>query len=34
MDPWWNGADCLISVQKLATLAVGYLKDGRLSETA
>jgi hypothetical protein len=33
-DPWWNGADYLISVQTLAVLAVGYLKDGRLSERA
>jgi hypothetical protein len=34
MDPWWNRADYLISVQKLAILAMGYLKDGRISETA
>jgi hypothetical protein len=34
MDPWRNGADYSISVQKLAVLAVGYLKDGRISETA
>jgi hypothetical protein len=26
MDPWWNGAGYLISVQKLAILAVEYLK--------
>jgi hypothetical protein len=33
MDSWWNGAHYLIFRWKLASLAVEYLKDGRLSET-
>jgi hypothetical protein len=33
MDSWWTGVDYLFSVQKLTILAVGCLKDGRLSKT-
>jgi hypothetical protein len=33
MDSWWNGADYLCSIQKLAILAVECLRDGRPSET-